>query len=29
MNDNLETTYFYNSLVDQNKITENAYDVIN
>lgn len=29
MNDNLETTYFYNSLVEQNKITENAYDVIN
>lgn len=29
MNDNLETTYFYNSLVDQNKITENDYNVIN
>ena len=29
MEDNLETTYFYNKLFDQNKITENDYDVIN
>lgn len=29
MNDNLETTYFYNTYPDQTKITENSYDVIN
>lgn len=29
MEDNLETTYFYNDLIDQNKIKENSNDVIN
>jgi hypothetical protein len=29
MEDNLETTYFYNDLIDQNKIKETSNDVIN
>ena len=29
MEDNLETTYFYNDLIDQNKVKETSFDVIN